>query len=105
MHLRSGSVELEEPGAAAVSQQRIPLGPGALAIFVLQTPDQREALAGPDTACLQLQRAVVIKQLCHLADTRECVTLAHHTAQAAATHGVGGLRTGKFDRCTTARAR
>jgi hypothetical protein len=39
----------------------------------------------------QLQRAVVVEQLGHLADARQHLALAHHRALAVAADGVGGL--------------
>jgi hypothetical protein len=58
---------------AAVVQQRLPLGPGAGRRLVLQPAHQRERPALPVAAGLQLQRAVVVKQLGHPAHAHEHV--------------------------------
>ena len=73
----------------------MPFGPGAFGVFVLQAADQREGnfliAARPDATGLQLQRAVVVKQLGHLAQAGQLVATAHHRALAIAADRVGRL--------------
>jgi hypothetical protein len=73
-------------------QQGVPLGPAALAALVLQPADQREALAVDAAGRAQLQRAVVVEELGHLADALQHLAAAHHRAVAIAADGVRGLR-------------
>ena len=102
------AVVLAQAGDAAVGQKGRPFRPDAGLGFVLQAPDQREglllAVERDAPAGHELQRAVVVEQLGHLADAREHVAVAHHGALAVAADGVGGLRAFEFHRRATAGA-
>ena len=71
-----GAVVLAQGAGAAVVQQGLPLGPGAFAVLVLEAPDEGEALAVDGAAGHELQQAVVVEQLGHLADARQHFALA-----------------------------
>ena len=85
-------------------EQRVPFGPGAAGAAVLQAAHQGEGLVLPAAAGQQLQRAVVVEQLGHLADARQRVAVAHDRAAAKAAHRMGGLRAAEFDRRAAAGA-
>jgi hypothetical protein len=64
----------------------------------LQAPDEGEALAVDGAAGHELQQAVVVEQLGHLADARQHLALAHDRALAVAADRGGRLRASELHR-------
>ena len=75
----------------------------------MQPPDEGEGqvfAAGGETATgHELQWAVVVEQLGHLAHARQHFAAAHHGALAIRADGVGALGAAEFDRRAATRAR
>src|SRR3990167_5232301 len=82
--------------------------PGSMGRVKTQAPDEGEghilAVKLDAPAGHELQRAVVVEQLGHLAQALQHVAAAHHSALAVAADGVRGLRAAEFNRRAAARA-
>ena len=89
----------------AAIEQRMPLVPGALGVFVLQPADQREGRTLVGAGGAELQRRVVVEQLGTLADFSQRVALAHDRALAKTADGESRRCRSKLDRRAAVRAR
>ena len=103
-----GTVVLAQRRQRAIVQEGGPFGPDPCIAFVLQAAHQSEghilAVELDAPAGHELQGAVVVEQLGHLAQAREHVAAAHDGALAVAADGVRGLRAAEFNRRAAARA-
>src|SRR5262249_23755096 len=83
----------------------VPLVPGAVRIAVLQPADERECRALERAAGAELQRRVVIEELCGLPDAAQRLAVTDERALAVAADGERGGRRAELDRRAAIRAR